>query len=381
MKFSTKAIHAGQKPDPATGATVVPIYQTATYTQEEVGRHKGYEYSRTGNPTRTALEECLASLEDGRYACAFSSGLAAADAALSWLRPYDHVVANADLYGGTYRLFETVYKTRQVDFCTVDGVDPSDFQKAIRPTTKLIWVESPTNPLLQVIDLASVAEICAKNEIAFAVDNTFATPYFQNPLNLGADLVIHSTTKYIGGHSDVVGGAVVTRRDDLADAIKFHQNAVGAIPGPFDAWLILRGVKTLAVRMVQHEENARRVALFLSGHPRVKSVAYPGLGSHPQHKLAAAQMTGFGGMVTFRIDGGPSEANDFLKRLKIFSLAESLGGVESLARYPPLMTHGSIPKAEREHRGICEGTIRLSVGIEDAEDLIEDLAQAFDPDR
>lgn len=377
MKFSTKAIHIGQEADPTTGATIVPIYQTSTYTQEEIGKHKGYEYTRTGNPTRAALEQCLASLEEADYGLAFASGLAATSAVLSLLRPGDNVVAAADLYGGTYRLFERVYGPMGVSFTYVDGRNPEEFEHAISHNTKLIWIETPTNPLLQLVDIAAVAQIARAREVILAVDNTFATPYFQRPLAIGAEIVVHSTTKYIGGHSDVVGGAVITSNKDVYEAVKFYQNAAGGVPGPFDCWLILRGVKTLAVRMRRHEYNAIRVAEALLKHRLVKSVNYPGLAQHPQHELAKRQMDGFGGMVSFEIDGGREEANLFFKNLKLFSFAESLGGVESLACYPPTMTHGSVPRQERERRGITDGMIRLSVGIEDIEDLIADIEQAL----
>ncbi len=377
MKFSTKAIHIGQDADPTTGATVVPIYQTSTYTQEEIGKHKGYEYTRTGNPTRAALEQCLASLEDAEHGLAFASGLAATSSVLSLLRPGDKVVAAADLYGGTYRLFEKVYRPMGISFAYIDGRDPDEFGHAADSDTKLIWIETPTNPLLQLVDISAVAEIAKAKGALLAVDNTFASPYFQRPISLGADVVVHSTTKYIGGHSDVVGGAVITSDQDVYEAVKFYQNAAGGVPGPFDCWLTLRGVKTLAIRMRQHEHNAMRVAEELIKHPLVKSVNYPGLTEHPQHELAKRQMDGFGGMVSFEIHGGRDEANRFFKNLRLFSFAESLGGVESLACYPPAMTHGSIPKEERERRGITDGMIRLSVGVEDIEDLIADLKQAL----
>jgi cystathionine beta-lyase/cystathionine gamma-synthase len=381
MKFSTKAIHVGQAADPATGATIVPIYQTSTYTQQGIGQHKGFEYSRTGNPTRAALEECLASLESATHALAFASGLAATAAILSLLRPGDHVLAAEDLYGGTYRLFERIYKPMQITTTYVDGRDPAAFAVALRPETKLVWVETPTNPLLTLVDIAAVAEVCRKSGtgVLLAVDNTFATPFFQRPLELGADIVVHSTTKYIGGHSDVIGGAVMTSRQDLHDSIKFYQNAAGGVPGPFDAWLTLRGVKTLAVRMRQHDANARQVAAFLKGHSKINRVYYPGLPEHSQHTLAARQMNGgFGGMVSFELKGGQPAVDAFVRRVKLFSYAESLGGVESLVCYPPAMTHGSIPAAERERRGITAGLVRLSVGIEDAEDLLDDLRQALE---
>ncbi len=377
MKFSTRAIHVGQDADPTTGATIVPIYQTSTFTQQGIGEHKGYEYSRTGNPTRTALETCLASLEEGQYGLAFASGLAATAAVLSLLRPGDHVIASEDLYGGTYRLFERVYTPQQVAFTYVDGARPEAFARAIRGDTKLVWIETPTNPLLQLADIQAIADVCKGLGILLIVDNTFATPYLQRPLKLGADIVVHSTTKYLGGHSDVVGGAVITNDTEAFQQVKFYQNAAGGIPGPFDCWLTLRGLKTLAVRMHQHNDNGQRIATFLHRHPLVDKVYYPGLPEHPQHELAARQMSGFGGMVSFQVKGGKDAVNAFVKALRLFSFAESLGGVESLACYPPAMTHGSIPKEERERRGITESLIRLSVGIEDAEDLIEDLEQAL----
>lgn len=377
MKFETKAIHSGQKADPTTGATIVPIYQTSTYTQDGINEHKGYDYSRSGNPTRAALEECLASLENGKYGLAFSSGLAASTAALSILRPGDHVVAMDDLYGGTYRLFEKVLSPLNIDFSYVDGTNTAEFENAITPKTKLIWIETPTNPLLKLVDIKAVAQIAKDKGVILVVDNTFMSPYFQQPLELGADVVVHSTTKYIGGHSDVIGGAIITSDENLYEKIKFYQNSAGAVPGTFDAWLVLRGLKTLAVRMKQHEENAKRIAEYLSGNSNVISVKYPGLKEHPQYNLAKEQMFGFGGMISFEIKGGYEQANAFFKNLKIFSLAESLGGVESLACYPAAMTHGAIPKEEREKRGITESLIRLSVGIEDIEDLINDIDKAL----
>jgi cystathionine gamma-lyase len=377
MRFATRAIHAGQEADPATGATIVPIYQTATYTQDEIGKHRGYEYSRTGNPTRAALESCLAALEEGALGLAFSSGSAATVAVLSILRPGDHVVAVDDLYGGTYRLLSQVYAPLGIEVTYVDGREVDAFAQAMRPRTRLIWLETPTNPMLRLVDIAAVAEIARAQDALLAVDNTFATPYLQKPLTLGADVVVHSTTKYLGGHSDVVGGATVTSDPELHRALAFYQNAAGAVPGPFDAWLVLRGLKTLAVRMQAHEANARHVADWLAGHPRVGQVYYPGLASHPQHELAKRQMQGFGGMVSFELPGGRPAANAFGKALRVFSLAESLGGVESLCCYPPEMTHGSIPREDRLARGITDGLMRLSVGIEDVEDLVEDLEQAL----
>jgi len=319
----------------------------------------------------------LASLENGKFGLTFASGLAATAAVLSLLKPGDNVVAMDDLYGGTYRLFEKIYSPLGISFTYADGTNFVEFEKAVKPETKLIWIETPTNPLLKIADIKSISAIAKNNNVLLAVDNTFASPYFQQPLDLGADIVVHSTTKYIGGHSDVIGGAVILNNTDLYEQIKFYQNAAGAVPGPFDSWLTLRGLKTLAVRMKEHEKNALAVGTFLSIHPQVLSVNYPGLASHPQHELAKKQMKGFGGMVSFKIKGGFEEANDFMKNLKVFSLAESLGGVESLVCYPPSMTHASVPKEERERRGITDNLIRLSIGIEDIEDLLNDLQNAL----
>ncbi len=378
MKFSTNAIHAGQMPDKSTGAVVVPIYQTSTYQQEEINVHKGFEYSRSGNPTRQALEECLAVLENGRFSLAFSSGLAAEHAVLSTLKPGDHVIAAEDMYGGTYRLFEQVFKPYSLKFTYVRG-STVDFEKAITNSTKLFWIESPTNPLVRLIDISGMSAIAHKNNIKVVVDNTFASPFFQQPLILGADLVVHSTTKYISGHSDLIGGALIVNDGDWYDTLKFLQNAVGAVPGTFDCWLTLRGIKTLPVRMKQHEENAFRVAEFLESHPQITRVYYPGLQSDPCHDLARRQMSGFGGMISFKLNQGDEKsANSFFKKLKIISLAESLGGVESLICYPSAMTHGSVPEEKRNAIGVTHDLIRLSVGIEDVEDLIEDLSQALD---
>jgi cystathionine gamma-lyase len=376
MKFSTKAIHVGQEADPATGATIVPIYQTSTYTQERVGEHKGYDYSRTVNPTRVALEKQLASLEGGSFGSAFASGMAATAAVLNLLSSGDHAVVSDDLYGGTYRLFSRVLERYGLRFTYVDMTDLDAVRAAIEPATKLFWIETPTNPLLKLVDIRAVAAMRKPGQVV-AVDNTFATPYFQQPLALGADVVVHSTTKYIGGHSDVVGGIAITNDKDLYDTIKFHQNAVGGVPGPHDAWLTMRGAKTLALRMREHARNAQAVAEFLESHDEVGRVYYPGLPSHPQHALAKRQMSGFGGMVSFVLTGPPERALDFAHRLKYFSLAESLGGVESLICHPARMTHGSIPKEDRERRGVTDGLLRLSVGIEDEDDLIDDLAQAL----
>jgi cystathionine gamma-lyase len=378
MRFATKAIHVGQEPDPATGATIVPIYQTSTYTQEAPGQHKGYEYSRTANPTRTALEECVASLEGGDYGLAFASGLAATVATMSLLSPGDHVVAGDDLYGGTYRLFDKVLAhTGGLEFTYADTTDPEAVEKALRPETKLLWIETPTNPLLTLSDIALLSEMARERGAVVAVDNTFASPYFQRPLSLGADIVVHSTTKYMGGHSDVIGGAVVTSNPDFYERMKFYQNAAGGVPGPFDSWIVLRGLKTLAVRMRQHEENALAVAEFLQGHPEVETVSYPGLPSHPQHELAKRQMSGFSGMVSFTLKGGAEAAYAAVQKTEVFHFAESLGGVESLITHPATMTHAAVPREQREARGVTDGLMRLSVGIEDKEDLIADLDHAI----
>jgi cystathionine beta-lyase/cystathionine gamma-synthase len=376
MKFSTKAIHVGQEADPTTGATIVPIYQTSTYTQDRVGDHKGFDYSRTINPTRVALEKQLASLEGGTFGSAFASGMAATAAVLNLLSAGDHAVVSDDLYGGTYRLFTRVLERYGLRFTYVDMTDLEAVRASIEPSTKLFWVETPTNPLLKLVDIRSIVAMRKGGQIV-AVDNTFATPYFQQPLALGADVVVHSTTKYIGGHSDVVGGVAITNEKDLYDTIKFHQNAVGGVPGPHDAWLTMRGAKTLALRMREHARNAQAVAEFLESHDEVARVYYPGLPSHPQHALAKRQMSGFGGMVSFVLTGPPERGLDFAHRLKYFSLAESLGGVESLICHPARMTHGSIPKEDRERRGVTDGLLRLSVGIEDEDDLIDDLTQAL----
>jgi cystathionine gamma-synthase/cystathionine gamma-lyase len=377
MRFSTRAIHAGQEPDSTTGAIVVPVYQTVNYVFGEVGKSQKYEYSRSSNPTRNAFEECLASLEEAKFGLAFSSGMAATDAVLSTLQAGDHVVSSEHLYGGTYRLFEKVYRPRGINFTYVDGARTQAFADAMQPATKLVWIETPANPLLQLVDVRAVAKIAHDREAKLVADNTFASPYFQRPLTQGADVVMHSTTKYISGHSDVVGGAALTSDEKLYEAIKFYQNAAGAVPGPWDCWLSLRGLKTLAVRMRQHEANARAIAEFLENHCKVRQAIYPGLPSHPQHELAKAQMDGFGAMVTFRLDGGIEQVRRFVKALKIFLFAESLGGVESLVCHPATMSHASLTVEERQKTGITDGTIRLSVGIEDVEDLIDDLDRAL----
>ena len=372
--FSTRAIHVGQDADPATGATVVPIYATSTYTQKAPGQHKGYEYSRSGNPTRTALESCLAALEGGERGLAFASGLAATTAVFSLLKPGDEVAAAADLYGGTYRLLERVFRPWGLVARYTDDPTPAGFAKIITPATKMVWIETPTNPLLQIVDIAAIAVQTHKAGALLAVDNTFASPYLQQPLALGADLIVHSTTKYLGGHSDVVGGAVIGRRE-LLQPIAFYQNAAGGVPGPFDAWLTLRGIKTLAIRMERHSANARALATWLAEQPQVERIYYPGLPNHPGHDIAKRQMRDFGGMISLTLKGGKDAAYRFMTRTRLFSLAESLGGVESLVCHPTTMTHASIPADLREARGVVEGLFRLSVGIEDVEDLQEDLRQ------
>ena len=377
MKFATRAIHAGQEPDPSTGSVMTPIFQTSTYAQAGIGDNKGYEYSRSGNPTRTALEECLASIENGKYGLAFASGLAAETAILSLLSSGDHIVSGDDLYGGTYRLFERVMSRYQIQATYVGAADVASYEKAIRPNTRMIWLETPTNPLLSLTDIKAVVEIAHSRNLLVVVDNTFATPYLQQPLELGADIVVHSTTKYINGHSDVVGGAVITNNDEAYEAIKFYQNAAGGVPGPFDSWLTMRGIKTLAVRMRQHEQNAREIAKFLSEHPAVEKVYYPGLTSHPDHELAKRQMKGFGGMVSFVMKGSYADLQTKVRRFKVIALAESLGGVESLVCHPASMTHGSIPREIRESRGLTDMLLRLSIGIEDVEDLIAELDQVL----
>lgn len=377
MRFATRAIRAGQPPDSATGAIATPIYQTVNFVFDAIGKPHGYEYSRSANPTRTALEQCLASLEEAKFGLAFSSGMAAVDAVLSLLKPGDHVVSARHIYGGTFRLFEKVYIPRGVTFSYVDGTRPDAFERAVRPNTKLFWIETPANPLLQLVDVGAVTEIAKKAGVRSVADNTFASPFFQRPLTQGVDIVLHSTTKYIGGHSDVIGGAVVVSDPEIHGHIKFYQNAVGAVPGPQDCWLTLRGLKTLAVRMRQHEANARAVAAFLNQHPKVQETIYPGLPDHPQHELAKAQMDGFGAIVTLKLPGGREQVARFIKRLNLFLFAESLGGVESLVCHPATMSHASMSAAEREALGITEGTLRLSVGIEDAEDLVGDLKKAL----
>lgn len=360
-----------------TGAVTVPVYQTSTYQQDGIGKPRGYEYSRTGNPTRQALEQALASLEGGRYGLAFASGVAATTAVFQLLRPGDQVVAGDDLYGGTYRLLERVYRPWGLHVDYADVTDPAAFAASIKPNTRMIWIETPTNPLLKIADIASLATIARKSKALLVVDSTFASPYFQRPLELGAHIVVHSTTKYLGGHSDTIGGVVVLSEEEAYQQTKFYQNAAGAVPGPWDCWLILRGIKTLAVRMREHERNALHLARLLEKHPKVERVYYPGLESHPQHKLAQRQMSGFSGMISFEIAGGYPAVEQFVSRLKLFLLAESLGGVESLVCYPPKMTHSALDPAERKRRGIRDNLIRLSVGIEHIADLEADLLGAL----
>ena len=376
MGFSTDAIHIGQEYDPATGAVIVPIYQTSTYVQEELGKHKGYEYSRTSNPTRAALERNLARLEGGRFGFAFASGMAAINAVLTLFKSGDHVVTGRNLYGGTFRLFERVLKNFGFEFTYVDTTNLANVEEAIRDNTRLLFLETPTNPIMEITDLAAASELAHRRGLLVAVDNTFMSPYLQRPLELGADIVIHSTTKYLNGHSDGVGGAVVMNDASLAERLKFLQNAAGAVLGPMDSWLVLRGVKTLAVRMRQHGENGMAVAQFLAAHPRVQQVHYPGLPSHPQYELGRKQMRGPGGMLSFET-GSLENARTVLNSVKLCSLAESLGGVETLISHPATMTHASVPPEERARLGITDGLVRISVGIEDVEDLIADMDQAL----
>ena len=377
LGFSTLAVHAGQQADPETGAVMTPIYQTSTYAQESPGKHRGYEYSRTHNPTRTAYQQCVAALEGGKHALAFASGLATTDAIIKLLSAGDHVVCGDDVYGGTFRIFDKVFRRLGIDFTFVDMSDLSKTEAAFQSNTRLLWTETPTNPMLKVVDIRALTDLARKKGAISVVDNTFMSSYFQKPLALGADIVVHSVTKYMNGHSDVVGGIAVMNRDDLHDQLRFLQNAVGAVPAPMDCFLVMRGLKTLPVRMERHAQNAMVIARFLEEHPKVEKVIYPGLESHPQHALARRQMSGFGGMITFFIRGGLPEARSFLEKVKVFTLAESLGGVESLIEHPAIMTHASIPAETRKTLGIHDNLIRISVGIEDLEDLRADLNQAL----
>lgn len=378
LRFNSRTIHGGQHPDKAYGAVMPPIYQTSTYAQTTPGGHEGYAYSRSANPTRTALEKALASLENGVYGLAFGSGMAAIDAVLKLLGPGDEVVSTNDLYGGSYRLFKRIFENFGITFRFVDMQDPRNIQGCISPRTKLIWVETPTNPMMSIIDIEAVAKIAKNHKVLLAVDNTFATPYLQLPLDLGADIVMHSATKYLGGHSDVVLGGLIVKEKELADKLYFIQNASGAICGPMDSFLTLRGIKTLHVRMQRHCENGRAIAEYLSKHPRIEKVYWPGFTDHPNHAVAKRQMKDFGGMISFVPKGSSYDAAiKLVEKLRVFTLAESLGGVESLAGHPASMTHGSIPKEEREKVGVVDALIRLSVGIEDIDDLISDLEQAI----
>ena len=379
MKFNTKAIHGGQhNTDPAYGAVMPPIYQTSTYAQKVPGDHKGFEYSRTGNPTRANLEAALASIENGQYGLAFASGLAAIDAVIKLLDYGDEVISTNDLYGGSYRLFTKIFEKYGIKFHFIDMQHPENIEKYINKKTKLIWVETPTNPMMNIVDITVYADIAKKNGLLLGVDNTFATPYLQRPLDLGADIVMHSATKYLGGHSDVVMGALIVKEKSLAEKLYFIQNASGAVPGPQDSFLVLRGIKTLHVRVQRHCENAKVIADYLSNHPKVEKVYWPGLTTHRNHEIAKKQMKDFGGMLSIVIKGSKDDTLSVIKKFKLFTLAESLGGVESLAGHPATMTHASIPKEEREKTGVVDNLIRLSVGIEDIEDLLADLEQALD---
>ena len=379
MKLDTLAIHAGQEPDPTTGAIMTPIYQTSTYVQQSPGVHKGYEYSRTHNPTRTALEQCLAALEGAQFGCCFASGLAATSTVLQMLNAGDHVIACDDLYGGTYRLFTKVMARFGLEFTFVDMTNPDALLEAVRPNSKLVWLETPTNPMLKLVDIAAVAERAHARGLKVVVDNTFMTPVFQRPLSLGADIVVHSVTKYLNGHSDVVGGCVLSSDAEFMNSLRFLQNAVGAVPGPQDSFLVLRGLKTLGVRMRAHRAGAEAVVAWLKQHPGIEKVIYPWDETHPQVELAHRQMLGGGGMISAVLKGGLPAATSMLERTKLFALAESLGGVESLIEHPAIMTHASIPPENRKKLGIDDGLVRLSVGIEDIDDLLEDLDQALRP--
>ena len=378
LQFNSKTIHGGQQPDKGYGAVMPPVYLTSTYAQSTPGGHQGYEYSRTHNPTRTALEAALASIEDGAHGFCFGSGMAAIDAVVKLLSPGDEVISTNDLYGGSYRIFTKIFEDFGIAFHFVDMQDPANVAAKINAKTKLIWVETPTNPMMNVVDIEAMHKLVADKDILLAVDNTFASPYLQQPLTMGADIVMHSATKYLGGHSDVILGALVVRDAALAERLSFIQNASGAVCGPLDAFLVLRGIKTLHVRMQRHCENGEKIAHFLADHPKVAKVYWPGFPTHPNHEVAKRQMNGFGGMISFVLaDDSIEKATQMVEQLQLFTLAESLGGVESLAGHPASMTHASIPKVEREKSGVVDGLIRLSVGIEDSDDLIEDLKQAL----
>ena len=378
MKFATKSVHAGVQPDPSTGAIMTPIYQTSTFVQESPGKHKGYEYARSHNPTRTALQNALAALENGAFGLCFGSGMAATDAVLRLFKPGDEIIATRDIYGGSYRLMKKVFEPIGVKFHFIDLFDAENLHSYINTNTKMVWLETPTNPLLKIIDIAAITSICREKGILTVVDNTFASPYLQNPLDMGVDIVMHSVTKYLGGHSDLVMGALVVNDPELAKELKFIQNAAGAVPGPQDCFLVLRGIKTLHLRMKCHCENAEKVVAYLQNNPKVSKIYYPGLPSHEGHLIAKKQMRGFGGMLSFELKGDIyEEAIRFMEKLEIFSLGESLGGVESLCTHPASMSHASIPKEEREKTGLKDTLIRLSIGIEDADDLIADIDQAI----
>ncbi len=377
MKFATKAIHVGQDPDPATGSVTIPVYLTSTYRQAEPGREGKYVYSRTANPTRDALEKSLAVIEGGKYGLAFSSGMAATTTVLMLLEKGDHVIAGDDIYGGTYRLFEQVLRKYGLQFTYVDPRYPDKVENAVHKNTRMIWIETPTNPLMRIVDIKRISQISKKAHALLVVDNTFMSPYFQNPLAHGADIVVHSTTKYLGGHSDLIGGAAITSTREVQDRLKFLQNATGPVPGPLDCFLILRGIKTLAIRMERHNENAKIISEYLSKQPKVERVYYPGLPDHPQKEIVKRQMRGYGGMLSFELKGNLNHSRKLLTKLRVFILAESLGGVESLIEHPASMTHASVPRERRMEKGIKDNLIRVSVGIEDSEDLVEDLQRGF----
>ena len=377
MKFDTKVVQSGMTPDPTTGAIVPPIYQTATYVLEEVGKDKGFDYTRSSNPTRQVMEEILADLDGGKFGVAFASGMSAVDSCMKLLKTGDHVVCSDDVYGGVSRYFNQILVNYDLHFTYVDSSGPANIENAIQANTKLIWVETPTNPLLKITDLEAVGNIAKKHNILFGVDSTFATPVFLRPLEFGADLVMHSTTKYLSGHNQLIGGVVITNREDLFDQLKFVQKSIGAVPGPFDCWLTILGIKTLDLRMKKHDSNARTVAEYLEAHPKVASVTYPGLPSHPAHEIAKKQMSGFSGMISFELTGGIPAGKTVMNSVKLAKLAESLGSVETMITHPATMTHADVPQAEREARGLTDGLVRISVGIENPDDIIADLEQAL----
>jgi len=378
MKFDTKVVQAGMTPDPTTGAILPPLYQTATYVLEEVGRDKGFDYTRSANPTRQVMEEMLATIDGGKYGVAYASGMAAVDSCLKLLKAGDHVICSDDVYGGVSRHFNQILINYDQQFTYVDSSDPTNVENAIQPNTKLIWVETPTNPLLKITDLEAVGKIAKKHGILYGVDSTFATPVFLRPLEFGADLVMHSTTKYLSGHNQLIGGIVITNREDLFEQLKFVQKTIGAVPGPFDCWLTILGVKTLDLRMKKHAANAQAVAEYLEAHPKVSTVTYPGLPSHPMHKVAKEQMSGFSGMISFELTGGIPAGKTVMNSVQLAKLAESLGAVETMITHPATMTHVDVPQAEREARGLTDGLVRISVGIENPDDIIADLEQALD---